>query len=52
MAGLEWFDQDNVSVYMVYEHDEVFVAAGADGETTHVFGVEFSDGLYPDVKLF
>ena len=52
MAGMERFYQYEVGVYMVGKHDEVVAAAGADGETTHVVSVEFSDGLYPDVELF
>ena len=52
VAGLEQFDQDDVDFYMVVEHDEIFAAEGADGETTHVDGVEFFDGLYPDVDHF
>ena len=52
VAGLEQLNQYDVGVYVVGNHDEVVAAAGEDGEKTHVFGVEFFDGLYPDVKLF
>ena len=48
---LELFDQDDDGVYIVGEHDELVSAAGADGETTHVIGVESSDGIYHGVEL-
>ena len=31
MTGLEGFDQDDVGVYVVGEHNEVVAATGADG---------------------
>ena len=37
---------------MVCKHDEVFAAAGADGESAHVVGVELADGLYPNMEFF
>ena len=36
---------------MVGENDELVAAAGADGETTHVVGVDIAYGLYPDIEL-
>ena len=36
---------------MVGEHDEVVVAAVADGETAHVVDVELAYGIYPDVEF-
>ena len=49
---MERLDQDDVCVHMVYEHDEVVAAAGADGESAHVVGVELANGLYPNIELF
>ena len=49
ITGLEGFDQDDVGVYVVGEHDEVFSNARSDGETTHVVSVELAYGLYPDI---
>ena len=37
---------------MVCDHDEVFAAAGADGESDHVVGVELDNGLYPNIEFF
>ena len=37
---------------MVGEHDEVAATAGADGESTHVVGVELANGFYPDIYFF
>ena len=37
---------------MVCEHDEVVAAAGADGESAHVVGVELANGLYPNIEFF
>ena len=48
---MELLDQYDVLVYVVGEHDEVVAAAGADGETTHVVGVELAYGLYGAVGL-
>ena len=45
MAGLEGLYQDEVTVDVLCEHDEVVPAAGADGEAAHVVGVEFGDGF-------
>ena len=39
VAGLEGFNQDDVAVDLVGEHDEVVAAARADGEAAHVVGV-------------
>ena len=41
-----------VETQAIGDHDEVVAAAEAGRETTHVVGVEFSDGLYTDVELF
>ena len=45
-------NQDDVWVYMIYEHDEIFAAVGADVESAHVVGVELDNGLYPNIELF
>ena len=37
---------------MIGEHDEVVASAGADGEMTHVVGVELAYGIYPDIEFF
>ena len=37
---------------MVCEHDEVVAAVGADGESSHVIGVELDNGLYLNIELF
>ena len=39
VLGLERFDQDDVGVYVVGDHDGVVSAARAGGEMTHVVGV-------------
>ena len=51
MTGLEGFDQDDVVVYLVGEYDEVVAAAGADGKTAHVVGVELAYGFYQDMEF-
>ena len=43
VAGLERFDRYGVIICVVGEHDELFATAGADRETTHIVGVDFSD---------
>ena len=52
VSGLERFEQYDVGVYLEGEHDEVVTSAGADGETTNVVGIYFSDGLYYYIKIF
>ena len=37
---------------MVFKHDELISAAGADWESSHVVGVELANGLYPEKELF
>ena len=34
---------------MVGKHNEVVAAAGADGEYTHVIGVDLVSEVYPDM---
>ena len=36
---LEGFDQDDVGVYVLVEHDELVAVVGSDGGTAHVVGV-------------
>ena len=52
VAGMEWFGQDDIGVYVVDKHDEVVAAAGVDEETTHAVGVKFADVIYTEVELF
>ena len=49
---LERLDQDEVLVYMIYEHDEVVAAAVAEGESAHFVGVELANGLNPNIEFF
>ena len=37
---------------MVCWHDEVVSAAGADGESNHVVGVELANKIYPNIEFF
>ena len=52
LAGLEGINQDDVSVYVVGGHDKVVAASGAEGETAHVIGAEFTEEFDLDVELF
>ena len=49
--GLEGFDEDDIVVAVVGEHDVLVVAARTDGEAAHVIGEKLADGLDPNVKL-
>ena len=51
VTGMEWFDQDDVGVYVEGEHDELVAAAGAERETAHVVGVEVAYETYPDMEF-
>ena len=52
LAGLEGFDEDDVGVAMVSEHEVLVAAAGAEWEAACVVGVESAGGLDPEVELF
>ena len=50
--GFEGFDEDDVGVDVVGEHDIVVPAAKADGEKARVVGVKLADGLDADNEFF
>ena len=52
VLGLEGLDHDDVAVLVVRENNVLVAAAGADGETTHVVGVELADVADSDVEYF
>ena len=51
-AGLEGFDEDDVGVAMLDNHEVLVAAMGADLEAARVVGVESAGGLGPEVELF
>ena len=52
LAGLEGFDEDDVGVTMVSDHELLVAAAGAEWEAACVVGVESAGGIDPEVELF
>ena len=52
LAGLKGFDEDDVGVTMVGDHELPVAAAGADLEAARVVGVDRAGGLDPEVELF
>ena len=51
IARLKCRDKDGVGVYVVGNHDVLVATLGADGEPTHVIGVELTDWIYPDTEF-
>ena len=51
VEGFKWLHQDDISVHMVGEHEEVVAASGANREPEYVISVKFADGFGRDVEL-
>ena len=52
LAGMEGFNEDDVGVAMVSNHEVLVAAAGAEWEAACVVGVESAGGIEPEVDLF
>ena len=52
VAGLEGFNEVDVGVAMVSDHEVLVAAAGAEWEAACVVGLESAGGLDPEVDLF
>ena len=50
MAGLEGFDEDDIAIAVVSEHNILVAAAGADREVAHAVSEELAGGLDRNVK--
>ena len=51
VVRLEGFDEDDVAVTVVDQHDVLVATTGAGGEASHIVHVEFADGLDGDVQF-
>ena len=52
LGGLEGFDEDDVGVAMVGDHEVLVAAEGAEWEAARVVGVDSTGGFDPEVELF
>ena len=52
VTGPESLNQYHVAVGVIRHHDVVVVAAGSDGEASHIVGVELADRLDDDDEEF
>ena len=51
VPGMEGFDQNDIGVDMVRQHNAVVAAEGSDREASHVICVDLADRLNDDVEF-